>query len=144
MLYVHGKQLRPCWDGTKHKALLKHIKIELDSKIEAVELRLSENIISNSVLSRIREFQPSVYNLGCICQLAHTCIQYRLKKLSLPVEELLINMFVDFFSNGLRLSPTSWAMMRLRGPVEFSGVLPFFKTQRWNWCTGSSSTSWDH
>ena len=52
---------------------------------------------NNSVLSRIREVQPNVYDLGCICHLANTCVQYGLKKLSLPVEELLIDVYYHFF-----------------------------------------------
>ena len=38
-----------------------------------------------------------MYDLGCICHLANTSVQYGLKKLSLPIEELLIDVYYHFF-----------------------------------------------
>ena len=40
---------------------------------------------------------PNVYDLGYIYHLTNTCVQYGLKKLSLRVEELLIDVYYHFF-----------------------------------------------
>ena len=41
--------------------------------------------------------QRNVYELGYIYHLTNTCVQYGLEKLSLPVEELLIDVYYHFF-----------------------------------------------
>ncbi|XP_060588036.1 uncharacterized protein LOC132743524 [Ruditapes philippinarum] len=56
----------------------------------------------NSVLSRIREKQPDVYDMGCVCHLANTCVQYGLKKLGVPVEDLLVDVFFHFHHSSKR------------------------------------------
>ncbi|XP_045216160.2 uncharacterized protein LOC123566277 [Mercenaria mercenaria] len=50
----------------------------------------------NSVLSRVREQQPNVYDLGCVCHIANTCVQHALKKLTTGVVDLLIDTFYYF------------------------------------------------
>lgn len=50
----------------------------------------------NSVLSRVRERQPSVFSLGCICHLADLCVKAGMKQLSLPVDDLLIDIWFHF------------------------------------------------
>jgi hypothetical protein len=51
----------------------------------------------NSVLSRIRLQNPDVIDLGCVCHLANICCQGGIKALSMPVEELLIDVYFHFF-----------------------------------------------
>ena len=49
----------------------------------------------NSVLSRIREVQPQVFDLGCVCHLANIVCQAGVRKIPLPVEDLLVETFED-------------------------------------------------
>ncbi|XP_060556756.1 uncharacterized protein LOC132717332 [Ruditapes philippinarum] len=51
---------------------------------------------NNSVLSRVREQQPNVVNIGCVCHIMSTCTQYAVKKLAMPVEEVLQDTFTHF------------------------------------------------
>ena len=50
----------------------------------------------NSVLSRIKNVQPEVLDIGCICHLANLCCVYAVKQLPMPVEELLIDVYFHF------------------------------------------------
>jgi hypothetical protein len=50
----------------------------------------------NSVLSRIRDKQPKVFSLGCLCHLANLCSAAALKTLPISVDNLLIDMFYHF------------------------------------------------
>ncbi|XP_053382069.1 uncharacterized protein LOC123564073 [Mercenaria mercenaria] len=50
----------------------------------------------NSVRSRVREQQLNVYDLGCVCHIANTCVQHALRKLTTGVEDLLIDNFYYF------------------------------------------------
>ena len=50
----------------------------------------------NSVLSRLREKQPKIIDLGCICHLENLCVVDACKKLVIPVDELLIDVFYHF------------------------------------------------
>lgn len=52
---------------------------------------------SNSVLSRLREKNPAVFNLGCVCHLANLCAQAGIKALPLPVEDLLVDVYFHFY-----------------------------------------------
>ena len=48
------------------------------------------------MLSRVRERQPNVFNVGCICHLADLCASSGVKKLSLPVDEFLFDVHFHF------------------------------------------------
>ena len=50
----------------------------------------------NSVLSRIREQQPSVFSLGCTYHLTALCAAAALKKLPVSIDGLLIDIFYHF------------------------------------------------
>ena len=50
----------------------------------------------NSVLSWIRNVQPEVLDIGCICHLVNLCCVYAVKQLPMPVEELLIDFYFHF------------------------------------------------
>lgn len=50
----------------------------------------------NSVLSRVKEANPDVYDLGCVCHLANICTQKAVKTLPLPVDELLVEVYYHF------------------------------------------------
>jgi len=56
----------------------------------------------NSVLSRVREQNPNVFDLGCVCHLANLCVQAAVKTLPLPVEDLLIDIYFHFFHSSKR------------------------------------------
>lgn len=55
----------------------------------------------NSVLSRLREKQPKLIDLGCICHLENLCVVDACKKLLLPIDELLIDVFYHFHNRYL-------------------------------------------
>ena len=42
----------------------------------------------NSVLTRVQERQPNVFNIGCICHLADLCVKAGVKQLSMAVDDL--------------------------------------------------------
>ena len=47
--------------------------------------------------SRVRrEKQPKIIDLGCICHLENLCVVNACKKLVIPVDELLIDVFYNF------------------------------------------------
>ena len=50
----------------------------------------------NSVLSRIKEKKPDVFDLGCVCHLANLCAVAGIKALEMPVEDLLIDIYYHF------------------------------------------------
>ena len=50
----------------------------------------------NSVLSRIRQKQPNVFSLGCLCHLAALCAASGLKNLPVSVDDLLIDIYYHF------------------------------------------------
>jgi len=50
----------------------------------------------SSVLTRIRDKQPDVFNIGCICHLASLCIGAGMKNLTVKVDELLIDIYYHF------------------------------------------------
>ncbi|KAI0212984.1 hypothetical protein LSAT2_002036, partial [Lamellibrachia satsuma] len=50
----------------------------------------------NSVLSRIKNLQPNILDIGCICHLANLCCVQVIKQLPLPVEEVLIDVYFNF------------------------------------------------
>jgi hypothetical protein len=51
---------------------------------------------NNSVLSRVKEANPNVYDLGCVCHLANICVQKAVKTLPLPIDELLVEVYYHF------------------------------------------------
>ena len=50
----------------------------------------------NSVLSRLREKQPKVFSLGCLCHLAALCVAAAIKTLPVAVDNLLIDIYYHF------------------------------------------------
>ena len=50
----------------------------------------------NSVLSRIRGVQPSIFDLGCICHLANLSVGVGMKEVPLPVEDFLVDIYFHF------------------------------------------------
>ena len=56
----------------------------------------------NSVLSRIKNVQPDVLDIGSICHLANLCCVHAVKQLPLPVEELLIDVYFNFSNSAKR------------------------------------------
>lgn len=50
----------------------------------------------NSVMSKIKEQQPNLFDIGCICHLANLCCVAAVKVLPLPIEELIIDVYYHF------------------------------------------------
>lgn len=51
----------------------------------------------NSVVTRIKEKCPAVFDFGCVCHLANLCTVAGVKALALPVEDLLVEVYFHFF-----------------------------------------------
>ncbi|XP_063431636.1 zinc finger BED domain-containing protein 5-like [Mytilus trossulus] len=51
---------------------------------------------NNSVLTRIQQMSPSVFNVGCVCHLANLCAQKAIKTLPLPVDDFLVDIYYHF------------------------------------------------
>ncbi|CAC5426722.1 unnamed protein product [Mytilus coruscus] len=56
----------------------------------------------NSVVTRIKEKCPAVYDFVCVCHLANLCTVAGVKALALPVEDLLMKVYFDFFHRSVR------------------------------------------
>ena len=50
----------------------------------------------NSVVTKIKEKNSAVFDIGCVCHLANLCTMAGVKALPVPVEDLLIYMFYHF------------------------------------------------
>lgn len=50
----------------------------------------------NSVLSRIRDVAPGVYDLGCICHLTNLVVGAAMKAFPFRVEDLLVDIYCHF------------------------------------------------
>ena len=50
----------------------------------------------NSVLTRVRERQPDVFNIGCICHLADLCVKAGVKQFSMAVDNLFLDVYFHF------------------------------------------------
>lgn len=57
---------------------------------------------NNSVVTRIKEKTPSVFDFGCVCHLANLCTVAGVKALALPIEDLLIEVFFHFHHSSNR------------------------------------------
>ncbi|XP_063436782.1 uncharacterized protein LOC134718215 [Mytilus trossulus] len=56
----------------------------------------------NSVVTRIKEKCPAVFDFGCVCHLANLCTVAGVKALALPVEDLLVEVYFHFFHSSNR------------------------------------------
>ena len=72
----------------------------------------------NSVLSRIRDRQPDVFSLGCVCHLAALCAAAALKKLPVSIDGLLIDIYYHFKHSSKRCE--EFAKVR----DDFEGIAP--------------------
>ena len=50
----------------------------------------------NSVLSRVKEKQPKVFNIGCICHLANLCVAAGIKAVSMSVGDFFVDIYYHF------------------------------------------------
>ncbi|KAL5012296.1 hypothetical protein ScPMuIL_010847 [Solemya velum] len=57
---------------------------------------------NNSVLSRIRLHQPSVFDLGCVCHLANLCAGHAVRQLPIPINDMLVDVFYHFKHSSVR------------------------------------------
>jgi hypothetical protein len=57
---------------------------------------------NNSVVTRIKEKAPAVFDFGCVCHLANLCTVAGVKALALPVEDLLVEVFFHFYHSSNR------------------------------------------
>ena len=56
----------------------------------------------NSVLSRIKEKQPAVFDMGCITHLANLCCVAGVKALPLPINDFLVDIYYHFHHSSKR------------------------------------------
>ena len=76
--------------------------------------------IRNSVLSRVRERQPNVFSLGCVCHLAALCATAALKKLPVSIDGLLIDVYYHFKHSSKRCEEFAVVLQ------DFDGIGPLF------------------
>ncbi|CAC5395346.1 unnamed protein product [Mytilus coruscus] len=69
----------------------------------------------NSVVTRIKEKCPAVFDFGCVCHLANLCTVAGVKALALPVEDLLVKGYFHFFHRSVRNFNT--VVVSFQGPV---------------------------
>lgn len=50
----------------------------------------------NSVLSRVIEAQPHVFDIGCIYHLANLCCQAGVKKIPYAIDDMLVDVYFHF------------------------------------------------
>ena len=50
----------------------------------------------NSVVTKIKEKNSTVFDIGCVCHLANLCTVAGVKALHVPVEDLLVDVFYHF------------------------------------------------
>ena len=74
--------------------------------------------IRNSVLSRVRERQPKIFSLGCMCHLAALCATAALKKLPVSIDGLLINIYYHFKHSSKRCEEFAVVLQ------DFEGIAP--------------------
>ena len=72
----------------------------------------------NSIVSRIREQQPSVLSLGYTCHLAALCAAAALKKLPVSIDGLLIDIFYHFKHSSKRCEEFTQVL------ANFDGIAP--------------------
>jgi hypothetical protein len=71
---------------------------------------------NNSLVTRIKEKAPAVFNSGCMCHLANMCTVAGMKPLALPVEDLLVEVFHFYHSSNLK--------ERYKGFLDFTDTEP--------------------
>ena len=83
----------------------------------------------NSVLSRIRDKQPKVFSLGCLCNLANLFSVAALETLPVSIDSLLIDVFYHF-----KYSAKRWERFS-EIQAEFEDIQPLrvlkHSTTRW-------------
>ena len=131
------------WDDSKRQAVTRFLAMPVcnvstaEALFNAVEYELESHDIAwnnvigyasdtasvmvgrrNSVLSRIKEKQPSIFSLGCVCHLAALCAVAALKKMPISVDDLLIDIAYHF-----KYSAKRWTeYQQIQG--EFSEIQP--------------------
>lgn len=50
----------------------------------------------NSVLSRVKEKQPSIFSQGCVCHLANLALLAGVKELPIDVDDFFVDLFYYF------------------------------------------------
>ena len=72
----------------------------------------------NSVLSRVRERNPDVFSLGCMCHLTALCAAAALKKLPISIDNLLIEVYYHFKHSSKRCEEFRQVL------EDFDGIAP--------------------
>ena len=60
------------------------------------------------MLTRVREQQPDVFNVGCICHLADLCVKSGVKSLSVAVDDLFIDVYFHFQHRSVKYGRTTY------------------------------------
>lgn len=59
---------------------------------------------NNSVTTKLKEVQPSLYNIHCLCHVSHLCASYAMKSLPSLLEELAQDVYAHFHLSAKRLA----------------------------------------
>ena len=59
---------------------------------------------NNSVVTRLKEVQPNLCNIHCLCHIAHLCASNAMKELPAEIEELAHDIYFHFHLSAKRIS----------------------------------------
>ena len=59
--------------------------------------------LKGSVLTKLRDKNPNVFSIGCICHLASLCVKDGVKALQFKVDDLLVDIFYVFHHSSKRI-----------------------------------------
>ena len=75
------------------------------------------------MLSHMKEKQPLLIDLGCICHITNFCVISGVKALHLPLEDLMVDVYYHFKHNTKR-SRSSMHSLRLNPVSSWNNLAP--------------------
>ena len=99
------------WDSKEGKLMTRFLDMPIcsiataEKRFELIDKCLSNltrpmswwgNTILYSVLSRVKEKQPNVFTLGCVCHLANLCLLAGVKVLPIDIDDFFCGSFLLF------------------------------------------------
>lgn len=82
----------------------------------------------NGVIAKIRELQPNVIDIHCICHLVDLCVKAAVKTLPLKVDDLIVDVYYHFHNSTKRI--TTLKEYADFCAVDFKSILKHCQT-RW-------------
>ncbi|KAL3877950.1 hypothetical protein ACJMK2_035591 [Sinanodonta woodiana] len=83
----------------------------------------------NSVITRIQQRNPNIFSIGCICHLAILCAKDGIKQLTMPVDDLMVDIYYHFEHSSKRRK--TYKEFQLFTEVDDLDILNHCQTDRW-------------